>query len=70
MKRPFYVHTPRNYLGESLVGPSIHQMSHVIRNVFDSPIKDYDSCKNRKTLDAHCKKMNDQHEAEMAAIDI
>jgi len=69
MKRPFFVKTPRNIYGEDLSGPSILQPPYTIENCLDaSPRKEYASSKNRMALESVCKEMNDQHEAEMAAI--
>lgn len=62
MKRPFYVHFPRNLFGEHL-----NVLPFEIRSVFEVN-KTIREIKDLKEAQEICKQMNDRHEAEMAAI--
>lgn len=69
MKRPFFVHVPRNRYGESLVRTD-NGVGFSIRSALDSsPRPDIKLMgHDRLEADSEAKRMNDQHEAEMAAI--
>jgi len=63
MNRPFYVHTPRNGWGESLVP---YCCPYTIRST-DKGREDLERLgTNRALADARCKVLNDAHETEMA----
>ena len=72
MKRPFFVHTPRNIDGESLVSESIHNPPYSIRNVLDrGRMKpEYGTGKDLAAIQAECKAKNDAFEVEAIAWEI
>jgi len=64
MNRPFYVHTPRNIHGESLVHPS-NNLEFSIRHV-DRPREDVQQVgKSFKRASKKCEKMNAAHVVEL-----
>jgi len=65
MKRPYYIHTPRNRYGESLVGPSIHNPGYEIRAVHTGKTP-HGSGKDVDALELQVKALNDAHEALLA----
>lgn len=66
MKRPYYIHTPRNIWGESLVGPDpLHQSSYHIRAVHTGQISHGDS-KDQVALRNRVNELNDAHERMLA----
>ncbi len=64
MKRPYYVHTPRNIHGESLVSPH-NSVCYEIRSTFTGS-KTIRKIKDRSEADSAVKTLNDAHETEMA----
>lgn len=67
MKRPFYVHTPRNMFGEWL-----EVCPFTIRSVFEPRLERMTILKGSTWMEAEtfCKQLNDTHEAEMMACHI
>lgn len=63
MKRPYYVHTPRNRYGESQVH-SHNNVCHEIRDVHTRVV--HAEIKERAEADAEAKRLNDAHEVELA----
>ncbi len=68
MERPYYVHTPRNYLGESLVGKSIHSANYKLRSIYKPKEDISDLGKNLSIAKIQVGKLNDEYITEMASF--
>lgn len=64
MNRPYYVHTPRNVHGENLVH-AYNDVCYVIRATHTGK-RNYAQIKDRVKADAEAKRLNDEHEVQMA----
>jgi len=64
MKRPYYVHTPRNIYGESLV----HQANTVCYEIMATHTGStvHDTSRDWEEAKLIAKRLNDAHETEMA----
>ncbi len=64
MKRPYYVHTPRNIYGDSLV----HRCNNVRYEVMATHTGEqiHTAIKDRTKAEDEAKRLNDAHEVEMA----
>lgn len=65
MKRPYYIHTPRNRYGESLVGPSIHNPPYEIRATHAGQTS-HGTGKNLEALKQRAIALNYEHEIMLA----
>jgi len=66
MKRPYYLHTPRNYLGESLVGQGANYQIRWTVDVGSKKREVFAEGKNFKMMTDMTKKLNDCHETDLA----
>lgn len=64
MNRPYYIHTPRNYYGESLVLP-YNNVPYEIRSVFTGQ-KSYGYSKDESEIASKANQMNNDHETHLA----
>ena len=67
MRRPFYVHTPRNRYGESLVPrmPNIHGPQYTVRSTYTEHAGHFWSF-SLAEVDERARQLNDNHESEMS----
>ena len=67
MKRPFYVYTPRNCFGESLVPrtPSIHGCQYTVRATHTGRTLHFRSFSLSEVVE-RARQLNDNHESEMS----